>query len=193
MLGLTLDSELNWHSHLNSLAKRLSRNVYLLSRLKRYATKEALKLFFEAHINSFVNYVSTVWDSCSGEYMKRINSIHRRAIKLLLPDQRISTDEKFKALNILPLEKQLFFNKATITHKIYHNKAPPYLSPLFNKAPTRYGSSKLILPLPRIDLFKSSISYSGSLIWNMLPNYLQLIRSTPKFKKLLRIYLLDVH
>ena len=193
VLGLTLDSELNWHSHLNSLAKRLSRNVYLLSRLKRYATKEALKLFFEAHINSFVNYVSTVWDSCSGEYMKRINSIHRRAIKLLLPDQRISTDEKFKALNILPLEKQLFFNKATITHKIYHNKAPPYLSPLFNKAPTRYGSSKLILPLPRIDLFKSSISYSGSLIWNMLPNYLQLIRSTPKFKKLLRIYLLDVH
>ena len=193
VLGLTLDSELNWHSHLNSLAKRLSRNVYLLSRLKRFATKDALKLFFEAHINSFVNYVSTVWDSCSGEYMKRINSIHRRAIKLILPDQKLNTDEKFKALNILSLEKQLFYNKAVITHKIYHDKAPSYLSSLLKKAPTRYGSSKLILPLPRIDLFKSSISYSGSVIWNMLPNYLKTISSTPKFKKLLRIYLLDVH
>ena len=139
------------------------------------------------------NYVSTVWDSCSGEYMKRINSIHRRAVKLILPDHTLNTDEKFKALNILPLEKQLFFNKAVITHKIYHDEAPPYLSPLLKKAPKRYGSCKLILPLPRIDLFKSSLSYSGSIIWNMLPNYLKLISSKPKFKKLLRIYLLDVH
>ena len=47
VLGLTLDSELNWHSHTNSLAKRLSRNVYLVSRLKRFATKEALNLFLK--------------------------------------------------------------------------------------------------------------------------------------------------
>ena len=193
VLGLTLDSELNWHSHLNSLAKRLSRNVYLLSRLKKYATKDALKLFFEAHINSFVNYVSTLWDNCSGEYMKRINSIHRRAIKLLLPNANTSTDDKFKILNILPLEKQLFFNKAVITHKIYYDKAPPYLSSLLKKAPLRYGSTKLILPLPRIDLFKGSISYSGSAIWNVLPNHLKLITSTPTFKKQLRNYLIDVH
>jgi len=193
VLGLTLDSELNWHSHLNSLAIRLSRNVYLLSRLKKYATKDALKLFFEAHINSFVNYVSTLWDNCSGEYMKRINSIHRRAIKLLLPNANTSTDDKFKILKILPLEKQLFFNKAVITHKIYYDKAPPYLFPLLKKAPLRYGSTKLILPLPRIDLFKGSFSYSGSAIWNMLPNHLKLITSTPTFKKQLRNYLIDVH
>ena len=125
--------------------------------------------------------------------MKRINSIHRRAIKLLLPNPNISTDDKFKQLNILPLDKQLFFNKAVITHKIYNDQAPPYLSPLLKKAPQRYGSTKLILPLPRIDLYKSSLSYSGSAIWNMLPDYLKFITSSPKFKKQLRIYLLDVH
>ena len=193
VLGLTLDSELNWHSHLNSLSKRLSRNVYLLSRLRKYATKESLKLYFDAHINSFINYASTLWDNCSGEYMKRINSIHRRAIKLLLPNPNLSTDDKFKELQILPLDKQLLLNKAVITHKIYNNEAPPYLMPLLKKAPERYGSTKLVLPLPRIDLFKASLSYSGSAIWNMLPNQLKLITSTVKFKKQLRIYLLDVH
>ena len=167
--------------------------MYLLSRLRKFATKQALKLFLDAHINPFVNYASTLWDNCSGEYMKRINSIHRRAIKLLLPNPNISTDDKFKQLNILPLDKQLFFNKAVITHKIYNDQAPPYLSPLLKKAPQRYGSTKLILPLPRIDLYKSSLSYSGSAIWNMLPDYLKFITSSPKFKKQLRIYLLDVH
>ena len=125
--------------------------------------------------------------------MKRINSIHRRAIKLLLPNPNLSTDDKFKELQILPLDKQLLLNKAVITHKIYNNEAPPYLMPLLKKAPERYGSTKLVLPLPRIDLFKASLSYSGSAIWNMLPNQLKLITSTVKFKKQLRIYLLDVH
>ena len=125
--------------------------------------------------------------------MKRINSIHRRAIKFLLPNPNISTDDKFKELNILPLDKQLFFNKAVITHKIYNDQAPPYLSPLLKKAPQRYGSTKLILPLPRIDLFKSSLSYSGSAIWNMLPDYHKQITSFSKFKKQLLIYIFDVH
>ena len=193
VLGVTFDSDLNWHAHLNSLSKRLSRNTYLLSRLRKYTSKEALKLFFEAQINSFINYASTLWDNCSGEYIKRINSIHRRGIKFLLSDQSMCTDDKFKKLKILPLEKQLFFNKAVITHKIYHGMAPPYLTPLLTKASERYGSNRLIPKLPRIKLCKSSLSYSGAKTWNSLPDSLKFINSTPLFKKKLKTYLLDVH
>ena len=103
--------------HVISPTLYLSKNTYLLYRLKKYACKEALKLYFDAHINSFINYASTLWDNCSGEYMKRINSVHRRAVKILLPSQSYTTDEKFKLLNILPLDKQLSYNKAVITHK----------------------------------------------------------------------------
>ena len=39
------------------------------------------------------------------------SSLHRRAVKLLLPDTKSSTDENLKALGILPLQKQLDFNK----------------------------------------------------------------------------------
>ena len=162
VLGLIIDSDLSWHSHLNNLTKRLSVNTYLLSRLKKFASNKALKLFFEAHINSYVNYASTIWDNVSGEYMKRLNAVRRRAVKLLINDQNMSTDNKFKALNILPLSQQLTFNKAIMAHKIYHNKAPPYLSPLFRKATDRYGSIRLTLPPVRIDIFKCSLAYSGS-------------------------------
>ena len=191
VLGLTLDSDLSWHAHLNSLTKRLSINTYLLSRLKKYASCKALKLFFEAHINSYVNYVSTLWDNVSGEYMKRLNAVRRRAVKHLLPDQNITTDNKLTMLKILPLDKQLLFNKAVITHKIYHNKAPPYLTPLFKKATDRYSSIRLTLPPVRIDIFKGSLAYSGSVLWNIsIPNGLKGVKSTQKFKKLFRHYLL---
>ena len=102
----------------------------------------------------------------------------------------MSTDDKFTALNILPLSKQLTFNKAIMAHKIYHNKAPPYLSPLLRKATDRYGSIRLTLPPVRIDIFKCSLSYSGSVLWNnTVPNHLKGVTSTPSFKKQLRNYL----
>ena len=193
VLGVTLDSNLNWHAHLDLLVKRLSKNTYLLYRLKRFASVEALKLFFDAHINSFVNYASTLWDNCSNEYIKRINSVHRRAVKVLLPSLNISTEDKFKRLNILPLDKQLFYNKAVITHKIYYNYTPPYLSPLINKASERYGSNRLNPSLPRIDICKGSLAYSGAVTWNSIPPAIRQVTSISKFKKLLRAYLLDVH
>ena len=135
--------------------------------------------------------MSTLRDNVSGEYMKRLNAVRRRAVKLLIPDQNISTDDKFTMLRILPLDKQLVFNKAVIAQKIYHNKAPPYLTPLFRKATDRYGSIRLTPPPVRIDIFKGSLAYSGSVLWNkVIPNCLKGVKSTMKFKKQFRQYLL---
>ena len=136
-------------------------------------------------------YVSTLWDNVSGEYMKRLNAVRRRAVKHLIPDQNITTDSKLTMLKILPLDKQLLFNKAVITHKIYHNMAPPYLIPLFRKATDRYSSIRLTLPPVRIDIFKGSLAYSGSVLWNKgIPNFLKGVKSTMKFKKQFKHYLL---
>ena len=189
LLGLKIDSELNWHDQIYSLSKKMSTNIFLLSQLKKFASQKSLKLFFEAHINSHINYISTVWDGCGEEYLKKINSLHRRGIKKIITNQQLTTEQKYKSLNILPFYKQLKYNKAIITHKIYLNLCPPYLKKLIQRAPNRYGSKKLILPLPRIDLFKTSFSYSGPKTWNSLPNSISSATSLTLFKKQLHKYL----
>merc|ERR1712074_177742 len=69
--------------------------------------------------------------------------------------------------------------------------APPYLTPLLRKATDRYGSIRLTPPPVRIDIFKGSLAYSGSVLWNKgIPNFLKGVKSTPKFKKQFRHYLL---
>ena len=108
--------------------------------------------------------------------------MHRRAVKHLVPNKGLSTDEKLANLKILPLSKQLMYNKAIVVHKILYDKAPSYLTPLLQKASTRYGSTNLILPLPRIDICKSSLAYSGSLFWNTLPDEIKNIPSVSKFQ-----------
>ena len=180
VLGLWIDSELNWQYHITTLIKRLSRNVFLLSQLKKYTTSTNLKMFFDAHIMSHLNFSSTTWDGSSGEFIKKLNSIHRRAVKIMI-NNPLTTDEKFKKLSILPLSTQFKFNKAKLMHKIYTGKSPPYLNKLVKKASERYGSNNIITPLPRIDLYKTSFSFTGATIWNSLTADLKKLTSPKAF------------
>ena len=191
MLGIYLDSDFSWHTQIKHLTKKLSKNVFLLSKLRKFVDTEHLKLFFDAHIMSHLNYSSTIWDNCCNDSFKHINSIYRRAVKTISPLENTTTEMKMKNLKILPLSEKLKHNKAILVHKIYYNKTPDYLNKLIVKAPTRYQSLNLLPPIPRIDLYKTSLSYSGSLIWNSLPTDLKVNMSTRAFRYKLNDYYLE--
>ena len=190
VLGIKIDSNLLWREDLKMISKRLSKNTFLLSKLRRYCTPPALKIFFEANINSHINYSFSILDGCSEDVKKLTNSLHRRAIKFIDNTQNLSTEEKYKKLDILPLNAQLQFNKACMIYKILNNKAPKYLTPLIKKASTRYGSYRLIPLLPRIDLVKNnSLACSGTALFNKLPVKVKNSNSLKLFKTTLYTFL----
>ena len=139
------------------------------------------KLFYHAHISSHLTYASTVWDGCSDILLNKLNSLHRRAAKLM-SNSSLSTDTKLRYLGILPLKEKLVFNKAVLVFKAYKNLAPPYLKLLFICSNIRATSSYITLPKPRIDLFKTSFSFSGASLRNTIPNQIKSGSSLTSFK-----------
>ena len=101
-----------------------------------------------------INYASTVWSNASEVHLKKINSLHRRAAKLILPDHSLSTTAKLKKLDILPLQEQFVYNTAMLMFKIHMGWAPQYVCDLLNRAPARYESKNYVLPRTRIDLYE---------------------------------------
>ena len=79
-------------------------------------------------------------------YSKNLNSLHRRAAKLMLPDPSTTTKAKIQRLGLLPLREKRMFNKAVLVFKASTNLAPQYLTPLFVCSNSR--SSRTILPKP---------------------------------------------
>ena len=78
-------------------------------------------------------------------------------------------------------------------HKILSGRAPMYLSTkLFINQSSRNSPRKLNVPIPRIDLFKSSLVYSGPVLWNSLPSKLRLPVSPSVFKKHLTLHMLSL-
>jgi len=184
LLGVTVDEQLSWHAHLDTMCKTVSKNVFLLSRLTHLTDIHTRKLFYHAHIQSHIDYASTVWDGCSEACIKRLNSLHRRAVKLILPKRSDSTEQRMKDLGMLPLRKHLVYNKGIFMHRVSHSSAPRYLMDLFSPAASQYKKTRksLFVPRPRIDIFKNSIAYSGAHLWNALPEEITQVTSISAFK-----------
>ena len=67
----------------------------------------------------------------SGVHMKQLySSLHKRAVKFLMPIPNLDYKQKCCALKLLPLGKQLLLNKCVLMQKVVHGKAPQYLKDL---------------------------------------------------------------
>ena len=131
----------------------MSKKLFLLSQLQHIINLDTRKLFYNAHIKPHIDYTSVVWDGCGEVHLNKLNSLHRRAAKLILSDPSISTEQKVSALRILNLPQQLSYNKGIFMHKILNNNYPNYVAQLFIGHRSHYTNSrnKLYVPRPRLD------------------------------------------
>ena len=97
-------------------------------------------------------------------------SLYKKALKAILLKTTTLAILDYHILSILPLNERLNYNKGVfMLHKIMSGQVPPSLTAKFSLNQSR-NSGKFNIPIPRIDLFKSSLVYSGSVLWNSLPD-----------------------
>ncbi len=132
------------------------------------------------HILSSINYCSTLFDSASANTMKPLISMYKRALKAVLLKSTSLDMSDYKTLGILPLKLMLSINKGVFMQKIIHGTVPRNISSKFHT--NSRDMLKLDVPIPRIDLYKSSLLYSGSLFWNTLPYNLRIVKKYIKFQ-----------
>ena len=106
--------------------------------------------------------------------------IYKRAIKAVLLKSSSLTTSDYKDLDIFPLKLRFAKNKAILMQKIVLGKVPLALQSKFQRCIRQHG--KLRVPIPRLDLFTSSLHYSGSLPWNALPQTVKSSNSISVFK-----------
>ena len=167
----------------------MSKNLFLLSQLQHRQQKNLLQ---RSHKTSHRLRVSSVgWDGCGEVHLKKLYSLERRAGKLILPDSSLCRDQKMIALGILNLSQQLTYNKGVFMNKVLNNNSPNYLAQLFISHQSHYTNSgnNLYLPRPRLDLFKTSISFAGASLWNSLSQNIKSCISLPCFKRNLHKYM----
>lgn len=196
LLGLELDSELTFETHVNYLSKKISQRTGILNKIKSCLPLDQRLLFYNSLIKPIMNYASVVWHTCSKDSMQRILRLQKRAARIVLDaEPRSSSVRLFNKLRWLPFYNEAKIAKCSIMYKRTQRTVPEYLidSLVMNSdvhsRNTRYAKCNFSCPkYNRITEGGRSFTVSAVQLWNNLPVEIKSKPSLKSFKSALRDY-----
>ena len=196
LLGVHIDQNLDFTSHINFICKNISSKISLLKKIKQHLSLNHRKLFYNAYILPSIDYCLAVWGNTSKGNIERINKLQKYAARVILDKPPDSPSQPlFDELDWLNVYERIEYNKGVMLYKSLNGLCPSYMSDLFSYQNTDVynlrSSSNLDLHLPRPihENFKRSFQYSGVQIWNKLPSSLRCSNSLTSFKSSLSAFI----
>ena len=116
----------------------------------------------------------------------------KRAARLILDkDFNEPHEVLFSSLHWSPIQSRLIYRESLLVYQAINKLLPYYLQNMFTKVEgvvlrvTRSSNTtNLIVPFPRIELFKRSFSYSGAILFNQLAIKIKHSNSVDSFKRI---------
>ena len=187
-LGVYIDETLSWKKHMKELSKKIASGIGALKRLMPFISKNTAVIIYKALIEPHFDYCSSVWYGISDTLSKKLQKLQNRAARVITKSTYdTSVKPLLNSLNWDDLatrrKKQLLIS----VFKSIHGLFPSYLQDMFVFRDSSYNirnlENKLLLPKPRTNYLKSSISYSGAALWNSLPVEVRSAESLQIFKR----------
>ena len=198
LLGVHIDTSLNFNKHVDTVCRSISSKLALLRRIKRYLPVEYRKLFYSAYILPSLDYCLTIWGNTTKTHIERLHKLQKCAARIILdaaPDA--PSQPLFNQLNWLNIYERIEYNKGILMFKILHGLAPSYLRNLFTfQSSNNYqfrsiSNGNLCIPRHATESFKRSLQYSGATLWNCLPVTVKTSKTIVSFKRHLQNYILS--
>ena len=197
LLGIIIDENLNWTSHIDHLCATISSRISLLKQLATYIPDTMQKLFYQTYILPLIDYGSVVWGTTANANIERLNKLQKRAARIILKaDFMTPSADMFNRLDWMPVNNRIKYNKAVFTYKALNDQTPSYitdlLKPTAETCSRRLRSSEtncLTVPRSRTALCDGSFSCSAPKLWNSLPDLVKMAPSLNVFKRTVKEYI----
>lgn len=169
-LGVVIDENLNFKTHINMVANKISRVVGIMKKLKNFIPKSALMHIYNSLILCHINYGLVVWGGYLG-ITNRLEKLQKSAIRTMNNlKYNAHTDPYFKRDNLLKLRDLRALHDLTFCYRFIHNMLPEYFCKKLSSIPSHVHSTRqfgqLRIPSVRHDFARNSISYRYPKIYN---------------------------
>ena len=189
LLGVYIDSKLNFSKHVQNLCGSASQKTKALLCIRPFINNECAKQLCSAFIFSIFKYCPLIWMFGSKSNNGLINKTHKRALRVIHRDFGASLDSLLDKDQCRTIHVQNLRALMVEIYKSLNNLNPSFMRDLFQTKTPRYNlRSGLILELPETKSHKfgvNSLIFRGSLTWNSLSPSLKSATSVKSFKKLL--------
>ena len=195
-LGIIIDKNVNFKSHIQKVATTISRNLGIIYRLKSHFPQQILLLLYNTMILPHVNYCAIVWASASHSFINRILILQKRAVRFIMNlGFRDHTSKFFSDLRILRINDIYYYQLGVFMYKCFNNLVPENFASYFaltidiHSHNTR-SKGKFYHNIAKTSVYQNSVRINGPRLWNKLDIKIRSCRSIDTFKSALKDFLI---
>lgn len=107
-LGLKVNSQLSWSSHISQVVSCGLRRVGLLRHVFKNLDIKSFKLLYKTYVRPLLEVNSSIWSPFLKKDIERLETVQKRAIRMVncLRGQQLSYDDKLRILDLPSLQKR---------------------------------------------------------------------------------------
>ena len=165
-LGVIVDDQLNWQTHLDSIVTKVSKGIGMIRRMKAFVPQMTLISVYNAIILPHFDYCSLVWDTCSNYLLEKLQN--RAARVITGKSYEVRSDDILRELNWQPLVERGNDNKAVFMYKMKNGEYLANISNIFNVANNQAYSLRIVITLTMLLINLKQIFLKKALVIQVL-------------------------
>lgn len=188
-LGITLEENLSWSTHIGKLCNKISRSIFILNRLKRLFPFHILRTLYFALVHCHLIYGIHIWGNSS--HVNKLFKLQKKAIRIInKAPYNCHTDPLFHANLILKIKDIYHLQASVFMHDYKNHRLPTAFNGFFQDLPDSHRTTR---QANNIYIKRSRTNFSSNLpfkniphIWNNLNVSTKTITNRNQFKNKLK-------
>ena len=178
-LGIQIQNNLKWNSHISSVCNKLSKTNYILKQLKRHLPTHILRLIYTSLFVPYIQYGILTWYNSPNYNLQRVAKLQKRAIRSITNAKyNAHTNPLLHHLKLLKIEDIYSIKAFTLYWKAKNNQTSPFIKESFTinesihshftRQSNNIHTSKIYTELDR-----QGLDYQFYTILKHIPNYIK--------------------
>lgn len=133
-MGITIDQDLSFKSHIANVKSKLSSSLYIFSKIRHKFPLSIGKTFYNSLFKTHLTYCISLWGNSCNSYLQPLKTLQNRFIKnLLLLPLKTSTTLIYSSASLRNLTNLYKYQTLLITFKLIslNSNRPPALDNFF--------------------------------------------------------------
>ena len=190
LLGITIDRQMNFESHMAKLIAKANNKLSVLTRMINFLDFPKRRILLKSFFESQFNYCSLAWMFHGRGTNNKINHLHERALRMVYNEYEISFEELLLRDNSFTVHENNIKKLMVELYKVVNGLSSQIFCELFTKSNINNNlrvTSEFALPTIRTEHYgRNSLTYFGPLIWRSLPIEIKNSESLTKFQTLIK-------
>ena len=196
-LGIYIDENLSWKSHIQNITKKVARATGILYKVRRILDTNTLRNLYFTFVYPYLTYCVHVWGNACKTYLTKLGKLQDKIMRIITySTYKAHSDPLYNALKLLKIKDIHKLSIGIFMFKYINSELPDIFISMFRYRHQVYNyntrqSHHLHLKKFKTNLGLKSVKYYGASLWNSIHDDFVQLQTTNSFKRKYKDFLLN--